>query len=180
MSAFVGGPVAGALLALGAGWVFGVPAGLGVLALLLIATRIPGSYKHAAPQKRSATAEVREGVGFLVRHPVLRPLLVAGSVMNMASTGYFAVFVLWMVGPGSRVGLEPAQYPLVIAVLAVGAVLGSIAAEPLGRRIPEVRLLLGCWTAAVPAHAGPRARAHGARHRGRACSCSGSSTPTAT
>ena len=145
MSAFVGGPVAGALLALGAGWVLGVPAGLGVLALLLIATRIPGSYKHAAPQRRSATAEIREGVGFLVRHPVLRPLLVAGSVMNMASTGYFAVFVLWMVGPGSRVGLEPAQYPLVIAVLAVGAVLGSIAAEPLGRRVPEVRLLLGSW-----------------------------------
>ncbi|KQY21801.1 MFS transporter [Cellulomonas sp. Root485] len=145
MSAFVGGPVAGALLVLGAGWVLGVPAGLGVLALLLIATRIPGSYKHAAPQRRSATAEIREGVGFLVRHPVLRPLLVAGSVMNMASTGYFAVFVLWMVGPGSRVGLEPAQYPLVIAVLAVGAVLGSVAAEPLGRRIPEVRLLLTSW-----------------------------------
>jgi predicted MFS family arabinose efflux permease len=76
---------------------------------------------------------------------VLRPLLVAGSVMNMASTGYFAVFVLWMVGPGSRVGLEPAHYPLVLAVLAVGAVLGSIAAEPLGRRIAEVRLLLGSW-----------------------------------
>jgi len=145
MSAFVGGPVAGALLALGAGWVLGVPAGLGVLALVLIATRIPGSYKHAAPQKRSATTEIREGVGFLVRHPVLRPLLVAGSVMNMASTGYFAVFVLWMVGPGSRVGLEPAQYPLVIAVLAVGAVLGSIAAEPLGRRIREVPLLLTSW-----------------------------------
>ena len=145
MSAFVGGPVAGALLALGAGWVLGVPAGLGVLALLLIATRIPGTYKHAATQKRSATAEIREGVGFLVRHPVLRPLLVAGSVMNMASTGYFAVFVLWMVGPGSRVGLEPAQYPLVVAVLAVGAVLGSVAAEPLAGRVPEVRLLLTSW-----------------------------------
>lgn len=146
MATFVGGPIAGGMLALGAGWVFGVPAGLGVLALLLIATRIPGKYKHAAAEKRRATTEIREGVGFLVRHPVLRPLLVAGSVMNMASTGYFAVFVLWMVGPGSRVGLEPAHYPLVIAVLAVGAVLGSIAAEPLGRRIPEVRLLLGCWT----------------------------------
>jgi MFS family permease len=146
MASFVGGPVAGGMLALGAGWVFGLPAGLGVLALLLIATRIPGTYKHAATQKRSALAEVREGVGFLVRHPVLRPLLVAGSVMNMASTGYFAVFVLWMVGPGSRVGLEPAHYPLLLAVLAVGAVLGSVAAEPLGRRIPEVRLLLGCWT----------------------------------
>ena len=146
MSAFVGGPVAGGLLALGAGWVFGVPAGLGVLALLVIATRIPGSYKHAAAEKRPALTEVREGVGFLVRHPVLRPLLVAGSVLNMANTGYFAVFVLWMVGPGSRVGLQPEHYPLVISVLAVGAVLGSIAAEPLGRRIPEIRLLLGCWT----------------------------------
>lgn len=146
MATFVGGPIAGGMLALGAGWVFGVPAGLGVLALLLIATRIPGTYKHAGAEKRRATTEIREGVGFLVRHPVLRPLLVAGSVMNMASTGYFAVFVLWMVGPGSRVGLEPAHYPLLISVLAVGAVLGSIAAEPLGRRIPEVRLLLGCWT----------------------------------
>jgi len=145
MSAFVGGPVAGAALALGAGWVFGLPAGLGVLALVVIATRIPGTYRHAAPQQRPALTEVREGVGFLVRHPVLRPLLVAGSVMNMANTGYFAVFVLWMVGPGSRVGLEPTHYPLLIAVLAVGAVLGSVAAEPLGRRIPEVRLLLGCW-----------------------------------
>ncbi len=146
MAAFVGGPVAGAVLALGAGWIFGLPAGLAVAALVLVATRIPGSYKHAHAEKRRATTEVREGVGFLVRHPVLRPLLVAGSVMNMASTGYFAVFVLWMVGPGSRVGLQPEHYPLVIAVLAVGAVLGSIAAEPLGRRIPEVRLLLGCWT----------------------------------
>ncbi|GEL97915.1 MFS transporter [Cellulomonas terrae] len=146
MSAFVGGPVAGGMLALGAGWLFGLPAGLGVLALLLIATRIPGSYRHAATERRSASSEVREGVGFLVRHPVLRPLLVAGSVLNLANTGYFAVFVLWMVGPGSRVGLEPAHYPLVLAGLAVGAVLGSLTAEPLGRRIPEVRLLLGCWT----------------------------------
>ena len=148
MAAFVGGPIAGGVLALGAGWVFGLPAGLAVAALVLIAARIPGSYKHAQAEKRRATTEIREGVGFLVRHPVLRPLLVAGSVMNMASTGYFAVFVLWMVGPGSRVGLTPAQYPLVIAVLAVGAVLGSIAAEPLGRRIPEIRLLLGCWAIA--------------------------------
>lgn len=146
MSAFVGGPVAGGMLALGAGWLFGLPAGLGVLALLLITTRIPGSYKHAPTERGSALSEVREGVGFLVRHPVLRPLLVAGSVLNLANTGYFAVFVLWAVGPGSRVGLEPAHYPLVLAGLAVGAVLGSLTAEPLGRRIPEVRLLLGCWT----------------------------------
>ena len=117
-----------------------------VVELLLVARRVPGAYKHAPPVRERATVEVREGVRFLVHHPVLRPLLVCGSVMNMANTGYFAVFVLWMVGPQSRVGLTPAQYQLVIAFLAVGAVLGSVLAEPIGRHVTEVRLLLGCWS----------------------------------
>lgn len=145
-AAFVGGPVAGAVLAIGAGWVFALPAGLAVGALALLATRVPGRYLHAPVERRSAAAEVREGVRFLVRHPVLRPLLVCGSVMNLANAGYFAVFVLWMVGPDSRVGLTPSQYPLVIAFLAVGAVLGSVLTERICRRVGEVRLLLGCWT----------------------------------
>ncbi|TQM97676.1 hypothetical protein FB476_2599 [Ornithinimicrobium humiphilum] len=50
-----------------------------------------------------------------------------------------------MVGPGSGVGLEPQQFPLLLAVLAVGAVTGAVVAEPLVRRIPEVPLLVGCW-----------------------------------
>lgn len=145
-AAFVGAPVAGAVLALGAGWVFALPAGLAVGALALLATRVPGAYRHAAVERRPAMVEVREGVRFLVGHPVLRPLLVCGSVMNLANAGYFAVFVLWMVGPGSRVGLTPSQYPLVIAFLAVGAVVGSVLTEPIGRHVGEVRLLLGCWT----------------------------------
>ncbi|WP_426593282.1 MFS transporter [Cellulomonas sp. McL0617] len=145
-AAFVGAPVAGAVLALGAGWVFGLPAALAVGALALVATRVPGRYRHAAAVREHALVEVREGVRFLVHHPVLRPLLVAGSVMNMASAAYFAVFVLWMVGPGSHVGLTPSQYPLVIAFLAAGAVLGSVLAEAIGRHVTEVRLLLGCWT----------------------------------
>src|SRR5699024_8759922 len=97
--------------------------------------------------ERAATkvAEVVEGIRFQFVHPVLRPLVITGSVMNLANTAYFAVFVLWVVGQGSRVGLAPEQFPLLLAVLAVGAVIGSVVAERLVAGLPEVGLLMGCW-----------------------------------
>jgi len=145
-NAFLGAPVAGAVLALGSGWVFGVPAGLAVGAVALVLLGIRGSYRHSAPDgPQHVGAQVREGVTFLLHHRVLRPLLISGGLMNMASTAYFSVFVLWVVGHESRIGMTPQTYPLVLTVLAVGAVVGSVLAEPLGRFVPEVRLMLGCW-----------------------------------
>jgi len=146
-NAFLGAPIAGAVLALGAGWVFGIPAGLAVGAVALVLLGVPGSYRHSAPADapQQVRAQVREGVAFLLRHPVLRPVLIGGGLMNMASTAYFSVFVLWVVGNGSRVGMTPQSYPLVLAVLAVGAVIGSLLAEPLNRVVPDVRLMLSCW-----------------------------------
>ncbi|HEY0215974.1 MAG TPA: MFS transporter [Cellulomonas sp.] len=170
---FVGGPVAGLVLGLGAAWAFGLPAGLAVAAVVLVLRGVPGRYRHAstpasdpAPDPTVAAApatgtgtgtaasrvlrrglsEAGEGVAFLVRHPVLRPLLVAGSISNMCFTGYTAVFVLWAVGDGSRMGMEPAQFPLLGVGMAVGAVLGSLVVEPLLGVVGEVRLMLGAWT----------------------------------
>jgi MFS family permease len=156
---FVGGPVGGALLTLGAGWAFGVPAGLAVLAVVTLLRGVRGRFRHApaeapdaapgaagAPARR-ALHEVREGVGFLLRHPVLRPLLVAGAVANMCFTGYTAVFVLWAVGDGSRVGMSAAQYPLLGVAMGLGAVLGSLVVERLLRHVGELRVLLGGWAA---------------------------------
>lgn len=157
---FVGGPVGGALLTLGAGWAFGIPAGLAALAVVVLLRGVRGRFRHApappagvdpagpsaAPAHR-ALAEVREGVGFLLRHPVLRPLLVSGAVANMCFTGYTAVFVLFAVGDGSRVGMTAAQYPLLGVAMALGAVLGSLVVERLLRHVGELRLLLGGWAA---------------------------------
>lgn len=154
---FVGGPVGGLLVAVGAGWAFGLPAALAVLAALALLRGVPGRYRQARPADgggagtadrgglRGSLHDVAEGVGFLVRHPVLRPLLVSGSLVNMCFTGYTAVLVLWVVGDGSRVGMPAAAYPLLGVALAVGAVAGSFAAEGAVRRVGEVRLLLGCW-----------------------------------
>lgn len=146
---FVGAPVGGLLLTLGAGWIFGVPVALGVAFLLLIGLGLRGDYRAEQPERTPGTAqrvaEVLEGLRLQVAHPVLRPLLIGGSLLNFANTGYFAIFVLWMVGPESPVGLEPHQYPLVLGVLAAGAVTGSILAERLVRVFSEMPLLVGGW-----------------------------------
>ena len=142
---FFGMPLAGFLAALGAGYVFGIPAALGVAAVALLLVGVRGRYKHsptADGEKRNAYAEVREGLRFLLRHPVMRPMLVAGSLFNMGSTAYTAVLVLWMVGPGSRMGLQPQHFGLLVTLMGVGAVLGSIIAERVIHQVGEIRMLL--------------------------------------
>lgn len=148
MNTFVGAPVGGFILVLGSGWVFGLPVALGVAFLLLIGLGLRGNYRAEEATDEPASTklqQVLEGFRFQITHPVLRPLIITGSVMNFANTGYFAVFILWVVGPQSRVGLEPQQYPLLLAVLAVGALLGAVLAEQLVKLMPEVPLLITSW-----------------------------------
>ena len=149
-NAFVGSPLAGAALALGTGWVFGVPAAMAVVAVVVLVRGVRGGYR---PQRTTASrpaADVREGIRYVAHHRVLRTFVVAGGVMNMASTAYFGVFVLWVVGDGSRVGMRAEHFPLLTATLAVGAVAGSLLTERLVRTLPELGVMYACWFACVP------------------------------
>ncbi|HMO10308.1 MAG TPA: MFS transporter [Actinotalea sp.] len=147
---FVGGPVAGGLLVLGAGWVLGVPAALAVLAGAGLLRGVPGRYRgeRAAPSRPAADA--LDGLRYVVGHPVLRPFVLSGALMNMATTGYMAVFLLWVVGPGSRMQVRAEHYPLLITGFAIGAVLGSLLAETLVRRLSELRVMYDCWLVVGP------------------------------
>jgi len=152
---FVGGPVAGVLLAFGAAWVFGVPAAMALAGVLVLVRWVPGRYPPSAvpadgtaspqPTPPRAGSDVREGLSYLAHHRVLRPLVVSSAVMNMANAAYFGLFVLWVVGPGSRMGLDAAHYPLITAVLAVGAVLGSLLVAALVAALPELVVMLASW-----------------------------------
>lgn len=146
MNTFLGAPIGGFILVLGSGWAFGIPVALGVAFLLLIGLGLRGNYRADTSQEAASTRlqGVLEGIRFQLSHRVLRPLLINGSVLNFANTAYFAVFVLWVVGPESAVQLEPQQFPVLLAVLAVGAVVGSIVAERLVSVVPEVPLILTC------------------------------------
>ena len=147
-NAFLGAPAAGALLTLGTWSVLGVPAALAVAAILCLLVGVRGSYRHLsspADADRGALDEVRDGLAFLLHHRVLRPQLWASGLFNMGSTAYMAVLVLWMVGEGSRMGLKPVHYTLLMTLFAIGAVAGSVVAERIIHRVGEVRLLVVCF-----------------------------------
>jgi len=146
---FVGAPVAGFLLVLGAGLGFGTSAALAALAAAVLWFGLRGSYRAERTQPEravSAVAEVKDGLRFVFSHPVIRPLVLAASLLNFAFTGYFAVFVLWVVGPGSALGLSQSQYPLLTLGFAIGAVVGSLCTELAQRVFGELPLLVGSLT----------------------------------
>lgn len=161
---FLGSPLSGALLALGTGWVLGTPAGLAALAVVVLWRGLPGGSPAARPAAtpadaatsasraaRRALGDVREGLTLLLRHRVLRPLVLAGALVNMTSTAYMSVFVLWAVGPESRVGLSASLYPLLFTLSAVGAVVGSTLVPHVLRVVGEVRVMVLGWSTAFAA-----------------------------
>lgn len=149
-NAFLGSPLAGVLVVLGAGAGFGTSAALAALAALTLAVGLRGDFRRAVTGTPARPlAQVREGLAFLVRHPVIRPLVIAGGVINLASTAYFAVFVLWAVGPDSAIGLTASQFPLLTLGLALGAVAGSVVVEGVQRRLGETRTMIGALVISV-------------------------------
>jgi len=149
-NAFLGSPLAGVLIVLGAGIGFGVSAALAALAAVLLMVGLRGNYRRlAAGGPERPLAQVREGLAFLVRHPVMRPMVITSSLLNLANSAYFAVFVLWAVGPTSAIGLSPAHYPLLTLGLALGAVAGSLVTDWLQARAGEVRTMVAAFTSSV-------------------------------
>ena len=147
-NAFLGGPVAGFVLALGAGWVFGLPAALATACLVIVLRGLWGKVPaprtpDAAPTSRRS--ELKEGITYLRRHRVVRPLILGGTAFNFATSAYFAVFVLWVVGPGSAVGLPEKAYGLLMIGFAVGAISGAVLAERIVGEGRERRVIAATW-----------------------------------
>mgnify|MGYP001203895445 CR=1 FL=1 len=157
---FLGAPLAGVLLALGAGWYFGAPAALVLAGVLVTARGLWGKVARVVrPQhdeRGDARRELRLGLRFLRHHPVIRPLVLGGAAFNGLSNAYMAVLVLWVVGPSSAVGLAPEHYGLLAVGLAAGGLLGAVLAERIvgvGRERTVVAVTWGISAAllAVPA-----------------------------
>ena len=152
MQEFIGLPIGGALVTLGTAWVFGVAAGLlALVVVLLFQLTRPGGFAadREVPGDGDALTTVRSdavhGITRLWSHDVVRPLTIAAALSNLVFTAYMAVFVLWVVGPESRVGLEPWQYPVLLMTFSAGAIVGSLVPSDWSRRSGEVRVVLATW-----------------------------------
>src|SRR6185295_18769514 len=130
--AFAAGPALGGLLVgwLGAAPAFGFAASLSVIAVTLLA----GIYE---PARRPAPArhplqEIREGVAFVYRHSLLRPVFATQFIFNVAAFLVLAVFVPYAI---RHLGLSASGVGAVLAMYGVGMVAGALLATRVMRRL---------------------------------------------
>jgi predicted MFS family arabinose efflux permease len=131
--AFASGPALGGVLV---GWVgaapaFGVAAALSIVAVVLLS----GIYEPArAPApRRHPLQEIKEGAGFVARHPLLRPVFVTQFIFNTGSFLVLAVFVPYAV---RRLGLSAIGVGTTLAMYGAGMVAGALSATRVMRRLP--------------------------------------------
>jgi len=88
--------------------------------------------------RRGLWVEVGEGLGFVVRQPLLRRMVACTSLSNLAGNIGFAVFTIYVL---RTLGLSEAVLGLVVSAGAIGGILGAIVAEPVTRFVGEGRII---------------------------------------
>ncbi|MBN6038178.1 MFS transporter [Amycolatopsis sp. 195334CR] len=128
---FVGPPVGAALF----GWFRAAPflapvLGFVVAAVLVLA--IPGRFRAERAEPTTLRADVREGLRWLWRHPVLRPLTIySGLIAALMSMGT-SLTVLYAL---DSLALSPSLYGLLFVAMGIGGLAGSAVVGPLTRRL---------------------------------------------
>ncbi|MER6668354.1 MFS transporter [Amycolatopsis japonica] len=152
---FAGPPLGGFLVAAGASVAFAAPSALWIVALAALFF-VPGSFRADRPQGTSVREDLVEGLRFLWENRILRILAIMVGGFNFATSAVITLFVLYAVGPPSAMGLSEQAYGFLLAVIAIGSLAGSFAAErielALGRsRALVLSLLTGAAFAGIPA-----------------------------
>lgn len=142
MNSFVGPPLGGVLMALSVGLTLGGSAAGYALAAIALAL-LTGSFKprRTGPPTR-LTADIAEGLRYLLGHRVLRTFAVMVGVTNLASAATMSIVVLYAVAPGPM-GLSEPAFGVLITTFAVGSLAGSLLAERVVRTVGRERVLLG-------------------------------------
>ena len=141
-ASFVGPPVGAVLFAAVAALPFLVDSGSFLIAALLVLT-LSGSYRvpHQGPRRRLHT-EIAEGLSWLWHHQLIRGLALMLAVWNLVSAANMAILVLYAL---HSLHLTTTGFGLLLTTEAVGAVLGSLVATRVIRRLgpaPTLSLLV--------------------------------------
>lgn len=113
-----------------------------------------GTFRARRPEGRPATTirgEVAEGLAWLWDHRLLRTLAMVLGVMNLTSSATIAIMVLFA---EERLGLGATGFGILLSSLAVGGLLGALAAERIVRLLGagatmRIGLAIEASTAAV-------------------------------
>jgi MFS family permease len=141
MNQFIGPPLGGLVAGIAIAWAF-----LGSGAAYLLAAGalvlLRGSFR---PTREVASAplrtDIRTGLRYLWRSPLLRVLALMVGGMNLISSGIDAILPLYAVRPGP-LGLSAAAFGALWAAGGAGNVIGSVVADRMTHRVGRSRLLL--------------------------------------
>ncbi|WP_405145430.1 MFS transporter [Sphaerisporangium sp. NBC_01403] len=128
-----------------------------VSAVCLRSIRSPEKAEAAVP-RGSLLTDIREGLRTVMSHHVLRALIGTGVILNFASAGQMALYVLFAV---KILGLPAGVVGLLTASFGVGGLTGATVAPRLAARFTENRVLLGA-VVVFPLEFVALASAHGA------------------
>ena len=127
---FAGPPLGGFLFAIAASVPFFLDAGSFAAASALVLF-MRGKFKAERPEGTPPTtlqAEILEGLRWLWGNRLLRTLAISLGIMNLTSTATISIFVLFA---QERLGLGSVGYGVLLTSIAIGGVVGSLAAERL-------------------------------------------------
>jgi MFS family permease len=96
--------------------------------------------RAAAPtgQRAGMWPEIRSGVGFVLRHPVLRAVVTSGSLLVLFDTAWMSIQPVFLV---RELGLPPVVYGLLLAAGSIGGLAGALCAARVVRRFGTTRVL---------------------------------------
>ena len=130
---FAGPPLGGLLFALGVAVpVLAAGSLYAAAGLFFLALPRRGVVNALPSSRRSVFCEAADGARWLRGHRLLRGLAVVGGLASVAYMMPFSVLVLFA---QQSLGLGPAGYGLILAVSALGGLIGSIIAAPLRSRV---------------------------------------------
>ena len=98
---------------------------------------------------RLLRADIREGVAWLWRHPLVRPLAISLAVLNLVGAAVEANYVLFA---QEILDLGPVGFAVLTSVLGVGGLLGGLCAAGVVARLGTARSLLLLIGLEVTAH----------------------------
>jgi MFS family permease len=105
--------------------------------LLAIRTR-ERPQQAAGTGVRGLRAEIAEGLGFVVRHPILRKIVACTGTSNLFNAMAMALEIIFLV---RVLHVRPAVTGLLIALSALGGVAGGVLSGRLARRIGSARII---------------------------------------
>ena len=142
----VGTPIGAALFSFSQAVPFAVnAAALAVVTCLLVGIG-NDTVHHRQPAPQPMLLAVQEGVVWLARQRLLRILAVLLGVANLCSAMTMAVFVKFA---HVDLGIEGAMFGLLLAVMALGAVIGGALSAPAARSLGAMRTAAGAYIALV-------------------------------